>query len=197
MTIDDELILELIKPERDGKVGEKALIIGIVGQKEISYKLEESTQHTITYGSRTANKLEIVKITPDILVKVESGTIKTTSNGGLIASSDQYLAIEIENDIQWDFQDSLKQLKKYKINFPDTRVIIPKDYERFAPLYKKEGFRVYLWKAIRRWQCLKCGIETVKEGPITPICSNSKCKNHNQNEFRLVGVEDANIEEFM
>jgi hypothetical protein len=106
------------------------------------------------------------------------------------------IAIELENDIQWDFQCSLQQIKKYKGKFEDTRIIIPYDFSRFAPLYRNEGFRVYLWKAKRRWQCLKCGTETAKEGIVTPICSNQECKNHNQNEFRLIGLKDACIEEF-
>ncbi len=97
--------------------------------------------------------------------------------------------------MQWDFGESLRQLRKYKLNFKDTRIIIPKDYERFAPLYKKAGFRTFLWTAERRWQCLKCGTETAKEGPIVPTCSNPKCKNHSSNDFRLIGLKDAIIEE--
>jgi hypothetical protein len=63
-------------------------------------------------------------------------------------------------------------------------------------LYKKEGILVYLWKAKRRWQCLRCGTENEKEGPVTPMCSNSDCGNHSPNEFRLVGLKDADIEEY-
>jgi len=115
---------------------------------------------------------------------------------GIVSAHGYNMAIEIENDIKWDFQASLKQLKKYKINFPDTRIIIPKGHERFTPLYKNEGFHVYLWYAKRRWQCLKCGTETVKEGPIVPICSNSQCQTHGQNDFRLIGLKGTSIEEF-
>lgn len=35
MTIDDELILELIKPSKNGEIGEKALIIKVVGTLNI------------------------------------------------------------------------------------------------------------------------------------------------------------------
>ena len=45
MTIDDELILELIKPDMHGKVGEKALIVKIVGTRKIEYGLEEPTDY--------------------------------------------------------------------------------------------------------------------------------------------------------
>jgi hypothetical protein len=202
MTIDDELILELIKPNSIGKIGSNAPILDIVGEreKETLYTLEESTQYTMTYGSRHANQVDIVKMTPDIVLAKtptyqtpEGRTIKI-SHEDLITAYGHNIAIELENDIQWDFQSSLRKLKKYKYNFPDTRIIIPKDYERFAPLYKNEGFRVYLWKAARRWQCLRCGAETEKEGPVTPKCKN--CQNSSQNDFRLVGLQDTNIEEF-
>jgi hypothetical protein len=184
MTIDDELILELIKPKRNGQVEENALIVKIIGTSEINYQLEESTLDWKLCPISLPFQTEVFKITPDIIIDIKQKFEKT--------------AIEVENDIQWDFQKSLQQVKKYKQKFEDTRVIIPKDYERFAPLYKKEGFRVYLWKAKRRWQCLKCGMETVKEGPVTPKCSDSnpKCSNNNPNGFRLIGLKDTEIEEF-
>jgi len=45
MTIDDELILELIKPNKLGQVGEGALIVKVVGTKKVDYELEETTYH--------------------------------------------------------------------------------------------------------------------------------------------------------
>jgi len=128
----------------------------------------------------------MIPMTPDIMTKIFSPEEHETKT----------VVIELENDLQWDFGESLRQLRKYKLNFKDTRIIIPKDYERFAPLYKKAGFRVFLWNAMRRWQCLRCGNETIKEGPVIPKCSNTKCGNHSQNEFRLIGLKDAVIEEF-
>lgn len=186
MTIDDELLLELIKPDKTtGEIGEGALIVKIVGTRRIDYELEETTYHWRDYFHEgTKRQSEMIPMTPDIMAKIPS------SEKGFST-----IAIEVENDLQWDFGESLRQLRKYKLNFADTRIIIPIDYQRFAPLYKKAGFRVYLWKAKRRWQCLRCGTETTKEGPVTPICSNSECKNHSQNEFRLVGLKDADIEE--
>ena len=41
MTIDDELIYELIKPDRYGKVGKDAFIVKVVGTRKIDSKLEE------------------------------------------------------------------------------------------------------------------------------------------------------------
>jgi len=200
MTIDDELILELIKPDSNGRITEGGLIVAITGTRKVLYKLEESTHYLKNYGSEEHPKTEIVRMTPDITIwrKPETGW-KATLKGvvkEMVVGPEVGIAIELENDIQWDFQSSLQQIKKYKGKFEDTRIIIPADYERFAPLFRNEGFRVYLWKASRRWQCLRCGTETVKEGPITPICSNSECKNHSQNEFRLVGLKNADIKEY-
>ena len=180
MTIDDELLLELIKPDSLGEVGEGALIVSVVGTKKIKYKLEQSEIDYEFYWDALALGKRNVEMTPDITIS--------------IPDESKQIAIELENDYKWDFQDSLRQVKKYRVRFDDTRVIIPKDHEKFAPLYKHEGFRVYLWQAKRVWQCLKCGTETNKEGPVVPKCS--KCGNHSQNEFRLIGLKDATIEEF-
>jgi hypothetical protein len=181
MTIDDELILVLLKPEKDGKVGKDAPIgKDIMGAYDLDYKLAQVDSF---YSDHQAViKKERTQICPDITIAVKTGNIRT-------------VAIELENDLKWDFMESIEQVKKYKNKF-ETKIIIPADYIRFAPLYKNEGFRVYLWKAKRIWQCLKCKTETAKEGPFVPECSNSKCKNKSQDAFRLVRVEDASFEEF-
>ena len=154
-----------------------------MGTLKTKVQFEESTYYYHQYresGIFSPPKSELVKITPDLTVTFpRKKNIK--------------VAIELENDIKWDFGESLRQLKKYKVKFPDTRVIIPEEYKRFASIYKNEGFRVYLWKAKRKWQCLKCGTITEKEGPIQPQCKNEDCKNKNRNEFRLVGLQDTEI----
>ena len=184
MTIDDELIYEIIRPNRHGEVGEKALIVKVVGTKNVKYRLEESTWYWKTYVDRKEKSIFRTKkdviVTPDIIV-----TLPKESN--------KQIAIEFENDVQWDFGESLRQVKKYRDKFPDTRIIIPEEYKRFAPLYKNEGFRVYLWKAKRKWQCLRCGAIAEKEGPVSPKCK--KCKKYT--EHRLIGVKDVGIEEYM
>jgi len=183
MTIDDELILELIKPDRLGEVGDDALIIKVVGTRNMSYKLEEPTTELKSYTDmKEFDYARAHLITPDITV---------------VISKEKEIAIELENDVHWDFGESLRQVKKYKYRFNGVTVIIPDECKRFAPLYKNEGFRVFLWKTKRRWQCLRCGTETVREGPVTPKCSNSKCKNNSQNEFRLVGLRDTDFEEYI
>ena len=184
MTIDDELILLLLKPEKDGKVGEDALIIKVVGTRKFDYKLEESTRDLKYDLIGLGIQSELIPMTPDITVAVPPKYGKQ-------------IAIELENDIDWDFQKSLRKVKKYQVRFEDTRVIIPSDYEKFAPLYRNKGFRVYLWSAKRKWQCLRCETVTLKEGPIQPKCRNKKCGNKSRNEFRLVGVKDTKIEEYM
>jgi len=184
MTIDDELLIELFKPEKSGKVGKYALIGKVVGTLKIDYKLEESPQPKYIRSSGETER-EFVKITPDIIITISQQNRLTST-----------IAIELENDIQWDFQKSLRQVKKYKHKFSSTRVIIPYEYERFAPLYKNEGFRVWLWQAKRKWKCLRCGTITVNESRVPPHCGNKKCENKSRNEFDLVGLENVDFNEY-
>lgn len=180
MTIDDELLVELFKPDRYGKIGENALIVKIMRRKNIRFNLEESREF---YADQDAViKKEKTYICPDIVISERVV--------GEIA------AIELENDIAWDFGKSLRQVKKYKEKFGDVRVIIPETYSRFAPLYKNEEFRVYLWKANRKWKCLRCGTVTVNESRVSPQCKNEKCKNKRRDEFDLVGLENADFNEY-
>jgi len=186
MTIDDELILELIKPNRLGEVGDGALIVKIVGSKRIQYALEQDTPRLREQHWENEDDAEYAithLITPDITV-----TLPREGN--------KEIAIELENDIDWDFARSLRQVKKYHSRFDDVRVLIPEDYKRFAPLYKNENFQVWLWRATRTWECLRCGSVTDKKGPVQPKCKNKKCGNNNRSEFRLVGLRDIEIEQY-
>lgn len=193
MTIDDELLLELFKPDTSGKVGKDALIVKIVGTRRITYRLEETASGFQTHYEEPMHitspiESELYKITPDIVV-----TIPRKEN--------RQIAIELENDIHWDFGQSLRQVKKYKRKFKDTRVIIPYEYERFAPLYKNEGVRVWLWQAKRKWKCLRCGTINVNESRIPPKCKGKdsegkKCTNTSRDEFDLVGLENADFNEY-
>ena len=188
MTIDDELLLELFKPDRYGKVGKDALIVKIVGRRAIYYNLEELQRFYL--DTDAVIKKEKTHICPDIVIY------------GEITRTQAQIAIELENDIKWDFGESLRQVKNYKNKFGDVRVIIPETYKRFAPLYKNEEFRVYLWKAKRKWQCLRCGTINVNKSRIPPKCEGkdsegNECKNNSRNEFDLVGLKDADIEEYM
>ena len=191
MTIDDELLLEFFKPDKHGKIGKNALIINIVGTRNIFYTLEKSMSRIPKEDIKTLDVLKIAMeflITPDIVIFLPTKGAKE-------------IAIELENDIAWDFGKSLRQVHKYKETYPDTRVIIPEKYKRFAPLYKNEGFRVYVWKAKRKWQCLRCGTINLNESRIPPKCNGKdsegqKCTNKSRDEFDLVGLEDAEVKEY-
>ncbi len=179
MTIHDELILELVKPDKSGKpTGD---IIKITGTGKIRVKLEESTS-SYQYLD------EKITVTPDIVVDFEK-----TSKFQIRRVGQNDLAIELENDIQWDFADSLQQVKKYDELFDKVVVIIPREYERFAPLYKNEGFRVWFWKATRVWECMQCGTITEERRTVKPRCSGKNC---NSTEQRLKDVKDTQFEEF-
>lgn len=178
MTIHDELVLKLIDPDpKSGKP--RGYIINIVGSANIRYVLEEYYLEPRVLIRETVH---LVEMTPDIVVTdLKSG--KTT-------------AIEIENDIQWDFAHSLQQVKKYRENrreFKDVVVIIPKRYERFAILYKNEGFRVYLWEATRIWECMQCGSQMEEARTIKPKCKKRNC---NSKEQSLKGLREQSEDIF-
>lgn len=124
-------------------------------------------------------------MTPDIVITLRQQSIT--------------IAMELENDIGWDFQESMRQLKKYRKKFSDVRIIIPREYKRFAPLYYHERFPVYLWSAKRKWKCLRCGQVNVNESRIPPRCEGTKekpCGNSSRDEFELVGLKDTKIEQY-
>lgn len=178
MTIHDELVLKLIKPNKQGKpIGYILNIIG-VGSGKIKCVLEE-----LFYlrQKEMAGRIQYEKMAPDIVATNLNSAKKT--------------AIEIENDIQWDFAHSLQQVKKYKRNpeFQDVVVIIPKRYERFARLYKNEGFRVYLWKATRLWECVDCGRVMPDERTAKPKCSDKLC---NSSDRVLIGLKEKSEDTF-
>ena len=85
MTIHDELILELIKPDKLGNP--TGNIIEIIGTSNLRYRLELSRD-------TTANFETISTITPDIVV------INLNSKDMVVSNRES--AIELENDIQWE-----------------------------------------------------------------------------------------------
>jgi hypothetical protein len=173
MTIHDEIILKLIEPDKTGKA--TGYVTTIVGSKNISYKLEDIFWYCGHYEKILGT---MVRMSPDIFVH-NLGTSKTT-------------AIELENDDHWDFGHSLRQVRKYRRNndFHEVVVVIPKNYERFAILYVTQGFRVYLWKATRVYECKICGKGQNENNPTK--CLTDKCKG----ELELVGVKDVEFTPF-
>src|SRR3989304_7124748 len=100
MTIHDELVLELIRPDRQSKP--TGYVIHIVGTGDINYVLEEMFYWRGHY-EQIINTF--VKMAPDIVVtKVATG---------------KKVAIEIEGDFEWDFAHSLRQVKRYRRNSKD------------------------------------------------------------------------------
>lgn len=66
MTIDDELLVELFKPDKYGKVGKNALIVKVVGTRNIHYKLEELFSFYL--DTDAVIKKEKTHICPDIAI---------------------------------------------------------------------------------------------------------------------------------
>jgi len=177
MTIHDELVLELIKPDRRRQP--TGYITQIVGGRNVNYILEELFYCSEERKTPVSTGFQLVEMTPDIVVTNQS-TGKTT-------------AIELESDVDWDFANSLRQIKKYKRNskdFNNVVVIIPKKYERFAMLYENEGFPVYFWKATRIWEC-RCGKVMEDERIVKPRCSSC-----NSTELEFKRVKDVKFEPF-
>lgn len=121
---------------------------------------------------------KFVRMSPDIVIHS--------------VSPSKTIAIELENDVNWDFGHSLRQIRKYKRNraFQEVIVIIPKKYERFAILYANQGFRVYLWKATRLWECNAC--EQIIEGNKATKCKTAHCRG----EMEFKGITDVEFTPF-
>ena len=174
VTIHDELIRKLIEPDKWGKA--TGYIIKIAGSSNIDYALEELYYWRGHYQQAMNAYVEMC---PDIVVTNLASGKRT--------------AIELEGDTNWDFAESLRQIRKYRMNsktFQDVVVIIPKRYERFAILYAKEGFRVYLWTAPRIWEC-RCG--KIVEGKRT---TKPKCTSCHSTELEFEGIRDVEFTQF-
>ena len=204
MTIHDELINKIIQPiEKDKPQG---LIKEIVREPIIDFSLEELIygtqkksadyfyQQTPPVFSEKKVTYEFIKMSPDIIVKTRS------------IDKEKLIAIELETDIDFDLKKSLQQIKKYLIasdftifqnkhdRFDAINVVIPLEYRKYAPLYIKEGFSVWLWIATRVWKCKKCGHINRKKGRITPECegilkSTKKCDSRKHWFIKLENIK--------
>jgi len=175
MTIHDELILALTQPNEKGDVP----IYKMAGVNGVPFRIEESTFLSQGEQPDFTAPLPPQGITPDIVIRARTFPVE------------RWVAIEVETDMDFDFGRSLQQVKKYKGKY-GVIVVIPKEYERFVPLYKNEGFEVYLWRAIRIWECMQCGHPSYVEKPIRPKCSAKGCDSKEQ---RLKGIKNAEFVE--
>lgn len=179
MKLQDALIYELIKPT---KLGEPTgAIIGIVGTKNIKYVIEDSQE----FQQRATHSIEtlVEQMTPDLVVT----RLRPQQGEPLTA------VVEVETDVDFDFGASMRQIKKYRKISREIHVIIPKAEENFAPLYRNEGFRVWLWEATRIWECMRCGAVKEENRKLQPRCSERSC---GSSEQKLKGLKDAKFTDF-
>ena len=170
MGIHSLLVLRLCRDEK----GEIPLV-KVVGTSNIEVRFGESYLLPVTDQPDFTAPLPPRGITPDIVVTRlgESDTI----------------AIEVKGDIRFDPEKTLEQIKKYSKIF-EVRLIIPKEQEKYGPYFRNEGFRVYLWKATRVWQCESCLESTHEKTRIKPRCSNQRCKSpHKLSLLDLIEIE--------
>jgi rubrerythrin len=145
-------------------------LVNILGTNKYHYNLMPYDYDLVHPRSQTW-----IEMSPDIIAYPDGG---------------KPISIEVESDIQFDLDASMRQIKKYQRKY-EVRVVIPKEYERFAHLYTNDGIRTYIWTANRIWECMTCGTIIKELRTIKPKCK--KCKSTEQ---RLKGIEDFNIQEF-
>lgn len=148
--IDSELINELIQPDQFREIGKEAPIRKVAGHKIVDYDTE------VDIGkNRTA----------DILLIIQVGSVK------------QNLIVEVENDRKPDFGETLRKIKRVKRCA--TKVIIPKEFERFAWRFQKSGIPVWYWTGVFKWLCRdsECSKITLSTSSFTPIrCDHCKAR---------------------
>lgn len=90
-------------------------------------------------------------------------------------NTDQRVAIEVENDREFDAEGLLRQIKKDQ-PYP-VIVVIPHDEWKYAYLFQKSMIRVWYWKAKIKWKCDSCNSVFPTTSSITPkFCLNTDCK---------------------
>lgn len=177
MKLHDALVYEIIKPNRQGEP--QGDLIKIIGSSNIKYKIEDPEE----FQTRAQHSLETIReeMTPDL----------TVTRLRPAAGESSIVVVEVETDVDFDFGQSMRQIRKYLKISREVRVIIPKTEEAFAPLYRSQDFRVWTWQATRVWECLRCGKVQEEKRILVPRCSG--CKSPEQ---RLIGLKDAIFEEF-
>jgi len=180
MTLHDELLRALVTPDNEGVFP----LNKIIDTEILDANYEESLRVLDDYN-------EFMYISPDIVLSVrDPSNFKNTRK----------IAIELETGYEWDFGDSLRQIKKYRknksMNWLNVIVIIPKEYNRFAAIYRNEYIAVFQWEAKGKYICGTCEEEHII--PITvykrdQICPNKK-KKDGPHTFTLTDLVDLKIE---
>lgn len=120
-------------------------------------------------------------VTPDLIVTV-------------LGKEKKRFVIELEIGIPFvDVGKTLRQVKKYTELFQVVVLIMPKEAERYAPVFKNEGIRIHLWTATREYQCVKCKKHTLDSTSIKPHCSECKAT---ERALRYLGIKNAKFEEY-
>ena len=159
MPIHDELIRALTEPNENNEIP----LLRITRTKAINY---------------STHLLIDEKMCPDLVIDYH----RSREPGEVIL-------IEVESDDDFNYQRSMIQIRKYKRKYPDVRVIIPEEYERFARLYDNDGFTVYLWTASRICKCRCEHVFSSKQW-------RPRCPKCNSTEIRLKGIKGLEISEW-
>jgi hypothetical protein len=102
---------------------------------------------------------------------------------------EQKVAVEVENDYDFDVDKMLQQIKKDQPC--PTIAIIPKENERDAWLFRENLIKVWLWSVKRRWKCGYCHSFSTTTSKSPPReCPNESCKK--KGNFVFEGIEHNN-----
>lgn len=101
----------------------------------------------------------------------------------------QKVAIEVENDREFDASEILRKIKKDQ-PYP-TIVIIPYKKEKDAWRFQESMIRVWFWKAKIKWKCQSCQSVFQTTSSITPIKCEKCSKGSNFLTYEGVDPEDV------
>ncbi len=130
-------------------------------------------------------------------IKVEPrGFIGTRRNVDLLVTilnypyrGEQNVAVEVENDYDFDVDKMLQQIKKDQPC--PTIAIIPKENERDAWQFQDNTIKVWLWNVKRRWKCGYCNsvFSTTSKSP------PNRCSNENCNKGGKIVLDDIEYDD--
>jgi len=171
--------------EEDGHVIEMGIHSELI--YEVVQRLDSLYEEEIEHYSVAPYRIEEIPsrsrqieiMSPDILVSIPNKMIQ---------------AIEIESDTGFDFDQSMRQIQKYKKKYR-VKVVIPKTYEKFAELYENDGIKAYLWSGIRVWRCLNCGTD-IKPTKGETGYKKPNCEKCGTKEVRLYRVQNFSLKPY-